>query len=117
MTEITYTMTGCYRLPNFLPPQEADIHLGKYALLRRRFLKEHRRGTFTNLLTTGKLNQHLMEIDRTARSRIEQITAEMAQAKGVTEELKTTDQMTWVGFMNTIHHAAEEAVLDELIYS
>ena len=117
MTEITYTMTGGYRLPNLLPPQETGIHLGKYALLRRRFLKDHRRGTFTNLLTTGKLNQHLMEIDQTARSRIKQITVEMAQAEGVTDEMKTIDQMKWVGLMNTIHHAAEETVINELVYS
>ena len=102
MTEITYTMTGGYRLPNLLPPQEPEIHLGKYALLHRRFLKEHWHGTFTNLLATGKLNQHLMETDQAARSRIEQITAEMARAEGVTEELKAADQMKWVGLMNAI---------------
>ena len=117
MAEITYAMIGGYRLPSLLPPQEAEIHLGKYALLRRTFLKTHRRGTFTNLLTTGKLNAHLVEIDQTARFRIEQIMTEMAQAKDVTEELKATDQMKWVGLMNTIHHASEEAVLNELIYS
>ena len=117
MTEITYTMTGDYRLPNLLPPQDPEIHLGKYALLRRRFLKEHRRGTFANLLTTGKLNQHLIEIDQTAHSRLKQITAEMAQAEGVTDKLKATDQMKWVGVMNAIHQAAEETVLNELVYS
>ena len=117
MTETTYTMTGGYRLPNLLPPQEPEIHLGKYALLRRRFLKEHRHGTFTNLLTTGELNKHLMDIDQAAHSRIEQITGDMAQAEGVTEELKATDQMKWVRLMNTIHHAAEEAFLNELIYT
>ena len=115
ITEITYTMIGDYRLPNMLPPQEPEIHLGKYALLRRGFLKEHRRGTFTNLLTSGKLNQHLMKIDQTARSRIAQITAEMAQAEGVTEELKATDQIKWAGLMNAIRNTAEEIVLKELI--
>ena len=91
MTEITYTTMGGYRLPNLLPPQEPESHLGKYAQLRRSFLKTHRRGTFTNPLTTGKLNKHLMEIDQTARSRIAQITAEMTRAEGVTEELKAMD--------------------------
>ena len=117
MTEMTYTMIGGYRLPNLLPPQEPEIHLGKYALLRRTFLKNHRRGTFTNLLTSGKLNQHLMEIDKTARSRIEQMMAEMAKAEGVTEQMKATDQMKWVGLMNSIRHSAEQTVLNELIYA
>ena len=117
MTEMTYTMIGGYRLPNLLPPQEPEIHLGKYALLRLTFLKNHRRGTFTNLLTSGMLNQHLMEIDKTARSQIEQMMAEMAMAEGVTEELKATNQMKWVGLMNNIRHSAEETVLAELIYA
>ncbi|MCH5353650.1 MAG: TnpV protein [Acutalibacter sp.] len=117
MTEITYRTESGYRLPNLLPPQEPEVHLGKYALLRKNFLKQHRRVTYTNLLTSGKLNTHLMEIEQTARSRMEQITAEMAKSQGVTEELKATDQMKWVGLMNNIRQAAEEIVLNELIYS
>ena len=117
MTEITYRTESGYRLPNLLPPQEPEVHLGKYALLRKNYLKQHRRVTYTNLLTSGKLNAHLMEIEQTARSRMEQITAEMAKSQGVTEELKATDQMKWVGLMNNIRQAAEEMVLNELIYS
>ena len=82
MAEITYRMENGYRLPNLLPPQESlplgeDIHLGKYALLRRKFLKQHRRVTYTNLLTSGKLNAHLMEIEQTAQARMEQLTAQI----------------------------------------
>ena len=117
MTEITYTRQGDYNLPNFLPPQEEPVPHGKYALLRKKFLKEHRRVTYTNLLTSGKLNSHLAEIQQTAQRRMEEIVAQMAKAEGVTEELKARDQMKWVGLMNNIQNAAEEMVLAELIYS
>jgi len=114
---LTYRREGDYNLPNLLPPQETEVHLGKYALLRRRFLKENRRVTYTNLLTSGKLNAHLMEIEQTALTRLEQMVPQMAKAEGVTEELKATDQMKWVGLMNNIRHSAEEAILSELIYN
>ena len=117
MSERTYTMQNGYRLPNLLPPQEPEMHLGKYALLRRTYLKQHRRVTYTNLLTSGKLNEHLAEIDRTAKERMEQLVTEMARTEGVTEELKAADPMKWVGLMNNIQNAAEETVLAELIYN
>lgn len=117
MTEITYREENGYRLPNLLPPQEPEVRLGKYALLRQKFLKQHRRVTYTNLLTSGKLNAHLAEIEQTACARMEQITAQMAKTQGVTEELKAANQMKWVGLMNNIRQAAEETILNDLIYS
>ena len=117
MNGITYTMQGDYRLPNLLPPQEEPVPHGKYALLRRRFLKEHRRITYTNLLTSGKLSSHLAEIQQTAQRRMEEITARMAKAEGVTEELKAADPQRWTGLMNNLKHSAEEAVLSDLIYN
>lgn len=117
MTEITYTRQGDYNLPNLLPPQEEPVPHGKYALLRKKFLKEHRRVTYTNLLTSGKLNTHLAEIQQTAQRRMEQIVAQMAKNQGVTEELKASDQMKWVKMMSNLQNAAEETVLAELIYS
>lgn len=117
MTQITYTKQGDYWLPNLLPPQEPQIPLGKYALIRRRFLQQNRKVTYTNLLTTGQLHTHLMEIEQTARNRIEQIVSQMAQTEGVTEELKAADQMKWVGLMNNFRSAAEEQILQELIYA
>ena len=117
MTEITYTRQGDYNLPNLLPPQEEPVPHGKYALLRKKFLKEHRRITYTNLLTSGKLNSHLAEIQQTAQRRMEQIVAQMAKAQGVTEELKASDPMQWVGLMNNLRSAAEETVRTELIYN
>lgn len=115
--ELTYTMQGDYNLPNLLPPQEAEVTLGKYALLRRKYLRENRRVTYTNLLTSGKLNAHLMEVEQTALTRLGQMMREMAKAEGVTEQMKATDQMKWVGLMNNIRHSAEEVILTELIYS
>ena len=117
MTEITYTRQGDYNLPNLLPPQEEPILHGKYALLRKKFLKEHRRVTYTNLLTSGRLSSHLAEIQQTAQRRMEEIVAQMAKSQGVTEELKASDQMKWVQMMNNLQNAAEEMVLAELIYS
>ena len=117
MNELAYTMQDGYRLPNLLPPQEPEVMLGKYALMRRSFLMKHRRVTYTNLLTGGKLTAHLMEIEQAAKSRMEQITSQMAKAQGVTEALKATDQMKWVGLMNSIRQAAEETILTELIHS
>lgn len=118
MNGIMYTMQGDYSLPNLLPPQEPEVRLGKYALMLRKFLKQHRRVTYTNLLTSGRLNRHLMETEQTAYSRMEQITAQMAlEEAGVTEELKARDQMKWLALINNIRQAAEETVLKELIYN
>ena len=91
--------------------------LGKYARMRKRFLQEHRKITYTNLLTSGRLSGHLAEIQQTAQRRIEETVAQMAKAEGVTEELKASDQMKWVQMMNNLQNAAEETVLAELIYS
>ena len=118
MMELTYSKHGDYYLPNLIiPDQPEEVHLGKYAILRKEYLMNQRRVLFTNLLTSGKLTAHLLEIEEQARSRMEQIVTAMAKAEGVTEELKATDQMKWVGLMNNIRQAAEETVLKELIYS
>ena len=93
------------------------IAVGKYGLMRRRFLMQSWSVTYTNLLTTGQLHSHLMEIEETARSRVEQIVSQMAKAAGVTEEVKATDQMKWVGLMNNFRSAAEEQIMQELIYA
>ena len=117
MTQIIYTKQGDYLLPNLLLPQEPQIPLGKYALMRRRFLQQNRKVIYTNLLTTGKLHAHLMEIEETAKQRISLMVAQMAQTEGVTEELKATDQMKWVGLMNSLKAQAEEIILSELVYN
>ena len=83
-----------------------------------RFLAVKRfRVLYTNLKTSGKLTEHLAEIEQTARKMVEQTVAQMAQAEGVTEELKATDPMRWTGLMNNLRHSAEELVLSDLIYN
>lgn len=117
MTEITYTKQGDYYLPDLLPPQDTnDRPIGKYGLLRRSYLKEHRKAFYTTLLTSGKLNSHLRDVEKQAQSRMELLVRQMAAAQGITEELKARNQMEWVGRMNNIRHAAEEIVLKEFIY-
>ena len=115
--EVTYRVQEGYRLPNLLMPQEAKTHLGKYAELRRQYLMQHRRVLYTNLKTSGKLTEHLAEIEQTARKMVEQTVAQMAKAEGVTEELKATDPLRWTGLINNLRHSAEELVLSDLIYA
>ena len=88
----------------------------RFAAARRRYLREHRDGIYTGMLLTGKLNQHLEEIDRQANEMMETLTAQMAKQEGVNESLKAENQMKWVGLMNNIQAAAEEIVLKELVY-
>ena len=115
--EVTYTRVGDYNLPNLTLPQEPEVHLGRYARMRKKYLMEHRKGTFTTLLTTGKLNQHLMDIEQTAMETIERIDQQMEKTEGVTEELKMSDPLRWTGLMNNLRHSAEETVLQDLIFS
>ena len=113
--ELTYRTEGDYRLPNLDVPEAPEV--GKYGMLRRSYLANHRRGIYTGMLLTGELNSHLAEIDREATEMVERLTARMAREQGVTEELKASDQMKWVGLMNNIRAAAEEVALAELIYT
>ena len=115
--EVTYRVQEGYRLPNLLMPQEPETHLGKYAELRREYLMKRRRVLYTNLKTSGKLTEHLAEIEQTAQKMVEQTVARMARAEGVTEELKANDPLRWTGLMNNLRHSAEELVLSDLIYS
>ena len=111
----SYTMVGGYRLPNLIAGEPGQLFIGKYGRMRRRYLKEHRPVLYTNLLTTGKLDQHLAEIDETCEERMELLSGQMARQEGVTEELKAADQMEWVRSMNSIRSRAEEIILGELI--
>ena len=113
--ELTYRRSGDYRLPNLDVPEAPEV--GKYGMLRRSYLANHRRGIYTGMLLTGELNSHLAEIDREATEMVERLTARMAREQGVTEELKASDQMKWVGLMNNIKAAAEEVALAEIVYA
>ena len=115
--EVTYRVQEGFRLPNLMMPQEQEIHLGKYAELRRQYLMQHRRVLYTNLKTSGQLAAHLAEIEETAQRMVTQTVAQMAKAEGMTEELKAVDPQRWTGLMNNLKHSAEEAVLSDLIYN
>ena len=113
--DLAYTRNSDYLFPD-LSLEDADLPIGKYGLMRKRYLKEHKRGWYTSLLLTCKLGAHLAEIDRTCTERVDLITNQLARREGVTEALKASDQMEWVRRMNSIRARAEEIVLSELVY-
>ena len=96
--------------------REEEPTYGKYGMLRKQFLKEHRSARYQYLLLTGKLNEHLNQTDQEAREQVEMLMKQMAEKKGVTEELKVQDQMKWVGLMNNIKVSAEEIILKNMVY-
>ena len=113
----TYRRVGDYLIPNLALPDTGGNQIGIYGRMRRRYLKEHRRMLYTNLLTSGNLRCYLAEIDQACNERMESIVSAMAKQEGVTEALKAADQMEWVRRMNSIRNRAEEIVLTELIYA
>ena len=114
-TGINYELIGDYYLPCLKAPYSPPI--GRYGKLRHRYLKQNRRVLYSQLLTSGKLGTHLAEIDSSANDMMERLVKQMAKALGVTEQLKANDMMKWVGMMNNIRSAAEEVVLNDLIYA
>ena len=112
----TYHLGGDYLIPNLALPDTGDNQIGRYGRMRRRYLKEHRRILYTDLLTSGNLRRHLTEIDQACNERMESIVSAMAKQEGVAEALKAADQMEWVRRMNSIRNRAEEIVLTELVY-
>jgi len=114
--ELTYRNEGDLLIPNLKVKTTPQVTLGKYAYLRKKYLKQYRKLFYINLLTSGDLAEHLWDIEQTALKRMEIITKAMAAKDGVTEELKANDPMKWTGLMNSIRSAAEETILEELIY-
>ena len=115
--EVTYRMQDGFQVPNLLMPQTPEVHLGKYAELRREYLKKRRRVLLHQPQDQRQADGALAEIEQTARKMVEQTVARMAQAEGVTEELKATDPLRWTGLMNNLRHSAEELALTDLIYA
>ena len=113
--EITYRENENFYVPNLLMPEEEPATYGRFERMRLKYLKEHRRGTYITLKTSGQLTHHLNEIDREANEMLRLLVDQAAQARGITEQMKAADQLTWVGAMNNIRSAAEEIVLNELI--
>ena len=104
-----------YLMKSLLLNEEEPIY-GKYGMLRKQFLKEHRSAKYQYLLLTGKLTEHLNQIDQEARKQVEILMEQMVKKQGATEELKAQDQMEWVRLMNNIKASAEEIVLKNMIY-
>ncbi len=115
--KLTYTQNGDYLFPNLVLREQPDRDLGKYGRMRLRYLKEHRPVLWGTLTVSGKLYQHLLEIEDAANSRLEAMMPELAKAAGATAQLKARDQMRWVGLMNNCKAQAEEIILSELVYS
>ena len=112
----TYMQVGDYYIPDLKDEEPGHYSIGKYGRMRKRYLQEHRPILFNTMLLSGKLYQHLSEIDCACKERIELLTRQMAQREGATEALKAEDQMEWVRRMNSTHNRAEEIVLHELVY-
>ena len=118
MTELTYTKNGDYRIPDLKLSEEPESKpLGKYGMLRKTYLQEHRPILWNQMILSETLFPHLREIDETAHRRLEQMMPELMELNGVTEELKARDQMKWVGLMNSLKAQAEEIILSELVYN
>ena len=114
---LTYTMNGDYQIPDLKLTEQPEKPLGKYGRMRKAYLKDHRPLIYNQLLLTEKLYPHLLEIDETANSRLEQMMPQLAKDAGATEQLKASDPMRWVGLMNTCKAQAEEILMAELIHS
>ena len=112
---MSYTLHGDYYLPDLVLREEEPTY-GKYGMLRKQFLKEHRSARYQYMLLIGKLNEHLNQIDQEVREQVEMLMKHMVEKQGVTEELKVQDQMKWVGLMNNIKVSAEEIILKNMVY-
>ena len=112
---LSYTLCGDYYLPDLVLNEEEPTY-GKYGMLRKQFLKEHRPIQYQNLLLSGKLTAHLNQIDREATEQVEVLMKQMAEKQGINENIKRRDQMNWVRLMNNIKVSAEEIVVQEVIY-
>ena len=117
MTELTYTRSGDYLIPNLSLQETGMKPLGKYGRMRKKYLQEHRPVLWNSMILSEKLYPHLREIDETANRRLEQLMPELMRCSGVTEDLKARDPMKWVGLMNNLKAQAEETILNELIFS
>ena len=118
MTEngIHYTLHGDYFLPDLTLPEDPKLTIGRYGRMRKAYLEEHHPGLYEQLLLSGRLYDHLAEIDRSGAARLEAMIPVIAAAEGVNEALKARDQMAWVAAMNSIRHRAEESILTELVF-
>ena len=113
---IHYTLRGDYYFPDIAVPDE-HIAIGRYGRMRRVYLEKHRPGLYERLILSGKLYEHLAETDQVCWDRMERMIGRMAEAEGINEQLKASDQLGWVSRMNSIHQRAEEIILVELVFA
>lgn len=114
--ELEYTKVGDYYIPNLIAPNIKDFKIGKYGRLRLHYLKENQKAEYVVMLIENKLQAHLMEVDKTANARFELLMKQFVERENITEDLKATNQMEWVGKMNAIKNVVEEIIFAELIY-
>ena len=116
--KIEYRKEGDYYIPNLIVPKEeyADYCIGKYGRLRLNYLKEHKKAEYTIMLMNGTLRKHIVQIDMEAKNRVENIVNGLKSESNLTEKMKKTNQLYWVGMMNNFKNQVEEIVLKELIY-
>lgn len=114
---LDYTLCGDYYLPNLLPPQTEEKEIGIWGMRHLRYIKQHKKVRYINLLTTGKLNEYLAEIDRRAQNMKTVLAKQIAEHEGVNEMLKEQNQLEWVQKMNNIRNRAEEIVNKEIIFN
>lgn len=113
----TYTQIGDYLLPDLsLPAEKETGNIGVWALRNKRYLKQHHKVLYYNLLTSGKLDSHLSDIEEQAQQLFLRLVKELAEKEGVTEQLKAADPMAWVGRMNNIRNQATEIVNEEVVF-
>lgn len=115
-TGIEYVLKGDYYIPNLVLETDEQVHLNKYGLLRLSYLKEHKKAEYTMMLIEGTLNNHLKEIQETAKTRVDMLIKQFAERDNINEELKVNNQLEWVQMINNCKNRAEEIVLNEIIY-
>ena len=115
-TGIEYVRQGDYYIPNLVLPKQKKIHLNKYGRMRLNYLKEHKKAEYTIMFMENTIIDHLEEIQETATKRVNQIIDDLKAKSNLTEDMKNTDMLYWLGTMNAIRQQAEEIILNELIY-
>ena len=113
---ISYTRIGDYLLPNLILKDKEQFNIGKYGLLRLEYIKKYKLGLYFDLLVNDNLNEYLHNIDTTVMEKVQKLIKELAEKENITEELKSSNQMLWIGKMNNIKNIAEEIILKEYIY-
>lgn len=116
MNKITYHREGDYLVPDLYFPKQPEGHIGKYGRLRLDYLKNFKKGLYTELLISGTLKQHLLDINESATNKVNKLIKQFAEVEHIDENLKEYHQMEWIQAMNNIKNRAEEIVFNEILY-